>query len=261
MRVIRCSVLACLVACLLVLLMQPGTARAGECTSWNTTQEIRCLSTGAPAFTRETLRLRNRSNTTVSFSLQQWFSSCGWPSNRPATVPIVVVLAPGQTIDQALQPFPMAAPADADSYCTETFIFACSNGACRGSIVAQLSPETATQPRPCLVPTGEPSDLRCLSRADAAERGETVVIRNLTQHAVTFEQQQWDSDCGLLGSAQELRPGRLQAGQSTTVKLWANTRMSAVLTDTPPCTEFYISSCAAGYFRPCAEVLSATISD
>ena len=107
-----------------ILLATPGFAKKAretqDCQSWNKGRELRCLFDNGEVPTA-TIRVRNTSSSTVSFSYDEWHSRCGtkggnvesdgYDNLEPGDSVEIVVLAPGRGVS-----------------CRESFISRCRRG-------------------------------------------------------------------------------------------------------------------------------------
>lgn len=108
----------------LILLASPGLAKKARetqsCQAWNKGRELRCLFDDANVPTA-TIRVRNTSSSTVSFSYDEWHSSCGtrggkvesdrYENVEPGDSVEILVLAPGRGVS-----------------CRESFVTGCRRG-------------------------------------------------------------------------------------------------------------------------------------
>lgn len=108
----------------LVLLTSPAPAKkvreTQNCQSWSKGRELRCLFNDANVPTA-TIRVRNTSSSTVSFSYDEWHSQCGSRGGKiesdryenldPGDSVEIQVLAPGRGVS-----------------CRESFITGCRRG-------------------------------------------------------------------------------------------------------------------------------------
>ena len=121
----------------LVLLATPGLAKKARetqnCQSWSKGRELRCLFDNGQIPTA-TIRVRNTSGSSVSFSYDEWHSSCGtrggkvesdrYENVEPGDSVEILVLAPGRGVS-----------------CRESFITDCRRGSrqvdCSGVLRAE----------------------------------------------------------------------------------------------------------------------------
>ena len=108
----------------LLLLASPGLAKKAretqDCQPWNKGRELRCLFDNAQIPTA-TIRVRNTSSSMVSFSYDEWHSSCGtrggkvesdrYENVEPGDAVEILVLAPGRGVS-----------------CRESFVTGCRRG-------------------------------------------------------------------------------------------------------------------------------------
>ena len=124
-------------AAALTLLASPGLAKKARetqnCQSWSKGRELRCLFDNGQIPTA-TIRVRNTTNSAVSFSYDEWHSSCGtrggkvesdrYENVEPGDSVEILVLAPGRGVS-----------------CRESFITDCRRGSrqvdCSGVLRAE----------------------------------------------------------------------------------------------------------------------------
>jgi hypothetical protein len=126
-----------LIVTVLVLMAAPGFAKKARetqnCQTWSKGRELRCLFDNGQIPTA-TIRVRNTSGATVSFSYDEWHSSCGtrggkvesdrYENVEPGDSVEILVLAPGRGVS-----------------CRESFITDCRRGSrqidCAGVLRAE----------------------------------------------------------------------------------------------------------------------------
>lgn len=182
-------------------LAAPTPAAARDCESWSGGQQVRCLSSGEAAVAGESVAIKNLQSAPASFSVQEWYSTCGRDSVFPGSMFWTYTLPADGVAQVALTPFPDPQPLG-PTPCTEMFIQNCqADGSpvdCRSLLSTDIGPAagappaTHAEPRPCEAWKGD-LEYRCLSQG---QESEPLTVQNLSPLEVVFTLQTWSSYCG-----------------------------------------------------------------
>lgn len=249
------------VAAALQLLAAPAAAR--DCEAWKGESEIRCLSKGPAAVSGEVVTLRNASSDSVTFTVQEWYSRCGFDADDEPSLEKTYTLAAGESGKFAVTPS-MAATSDP---CTEVYVYRCTSAAgqgvdCRMHLQSDIGPPSAAG-APSLRRTCEPwkngIEMRCVGTGGVPE---TLTVANQSSKDIWFSVQEWYSACLLPheGPPSAVKVQHLAPYQSISLPIGFAWPGPNVPSPQVQCTEVYIFKCRdAGKATRCTDDLAATV--